>query len=151
MKLGAFILFVLMVTASSTTIAVEAVREFDSPQQEAQYNRLIEELRCLMCQHQSLAESPVESARDLRDRTYELVRQGKSDKEIVDYMVTRFGDFVVFRPPFKATTLLLWTGPAIILLVAAGGFILYSRYRRRMPAREMGAEDQQRIRELLED
>ena len=76
------------------------------------------QLRCLVCQNQSIAESNAELAVDLRNQINEQIKAGKSDREIVDFMVTRYGDFVLYRPPFKATTVLLWVGPLALLLVA---------------------------------
>ncbi len=75
------------------------------------------ELRCLVCQNQSIEESNAELAVDLRRQIRELISQGKTDGEIIDYMVARYGDFVLYRPPFKATTALLWIGPFLLLLV----------------------------------
>jgi cytochrome c-type biogenesis protein CcmH len=76
------------------------------------------QLRCLVCQNQSIAESNAELAVDLRNQINEQIKLGRSDKEIVDFMVTRYGDFVLYRPPFKATTALLWIGPLALLLLA---------------------------------
>ena len=80
------------------------------------------QLRCLVCQNQSIAESNAELAVDLRNQINEQIKAGKSDKEIVDFMVTRYGDFVLYRPPFKATTALLWIGPIALLLLAVTVF-----------------------------
>jgi cytochrome c-type biogenesis protein CcmH len=80
------------------------------------------QLRCLVCQNQSIAESNAELAVDLRNQINEQIRAGKSDTEIVDFMVTRYGDFVLYRPPFKATTALLWGGPIALLLLAVAVF-----------------------------
>ena len=76
------------------------------------------QLRCLVCQNQSIAESNAELAVDLRNQINEQIKAGKSDREIVDFMVTRYGDFVLYRPPFKTTTALLWIGPIALLLLA---------------------------------
>jgi len=80
------------------------------------------QLRCLVCQNQSIAESNAELAVDLRNQINEQIKAGKSDREIVDFMVTRYGDFVLYRPPFKATTALLWIGPIALLLLAVLAF-----------------------------
>jgi cytochrome c-type biogenesis protein CcmH len=80
------------------------------------------QLRCLVCQNQSIAESNAELAVDLRNQINEQIKAGKSDREIVDFMVTRYGDFVLYRPPFKATTALLWIGPIALLLLAILAF-----------------------------
>ena len=106
------------------------VHDFDSPEQEARYNKLIDELRCLVCQNQNLADSNAELAVDLRRKTYEMVRQDKSEKEIADFMVDRYGEFVLYRPPLTSNTLLLWTGPFIILLIGVGLLVRTVRRRR---------------------
>ena len=98
------------------------IRQFDSPEQEARYKHLIEELRCTVCQNQNIAGSNAELAQDLRRKTYQMVREGRSDEEILDYMVERYGNFVLYRPPFNAGTALLWVGPFVVL--AFGGLIL---------------------------
>jgi cytochrome c-type biogenesis protein CcmH len=88
------------------------------------------QLRCLVCQNQSIAESNAELAVDLRNQINEQIRAGKSDREIVDFMITRYGDFVLYRPPFKATTALLWIGPIALLLLAVFAFYRTLRSRR---------------------
>src|SRR5450631_499223 len=116
--LGAAALALLAVVA----IAKEAAPEAADPALEARMTRITSELRCLVCQNQTIADSNAELAADLRRETRELLKQGKSDAEVVDYMTARYGDFVLYRPPLRATTLLLWFGPALML--AGGGAIL---------------------------
>jgi cytochrome c-type biogenesis protein CcmH len=87
-------------------------------------------LRCLVCQNQSLAESNAELAVDLRNEIREQMRRGASDQDVIDYLVARYGDFVLFRPPLKASTLLLWSGPAILLLLGIGLLMRTLRRRR---------------------
>jgi cytochrome c-type biogenesis protein CcmH len=125
-------------------------RAFDSPEQESRYRGLIAELRCLVCQNQSLAESDADLAKDLREQTYQMVREGRSNEEVVDFMVGRYGDFVLYRPPVRTTTALLWFGP--MLLVATGALIVVWQIRRRARLRADGAlspEEERRARELL--
>jgi cytochrome c-type biogenesis protein CcmH len=93
------------------------------------------ELRCLVCQNQSIEESNAELAVDLRRQIREQITQGKTDREIIDYMVARYGDFVLYRPPFKATTALLWIGPFLLLLI--GLLVL----RRVLGSRRRGADE----------
>ena len=97
-----------LLLAGMPAFAAVEVHEFDDPVQEARYKKLIAELRCLVCQNQNLADSNAELAQDLRNKTYEMVRAGQSDEDIIGYMVQRYGDFVLYRPPLKATTVLLW-------------------------------------------
>ena len=89
--------------------------KFENKQQEQLYLDLIAELRCVKCQNQNLAESNAELARDMREKAYEMVIQGKSRSDVVDYMTARYGDFVLYKPPFKSKTYLLWIGPPILL------------------------------------
>jgi cytochrome c-type biogenesis protein CcmH len=114
----------------ATAHARVEVHDFDSPEQEVVYKRLIGELRCLVCQNQNIADSNAELAQDLRARTYDLVKQGMSEQEIIDHMVQRYGDFVMYRPPLKSTTLFLWAGPFILMIVAVVLVLLYVRRRR---------------------
>ncbi|HZD21083.1 MAG TPA: cytochrome c-type biogenesis protein [Burkholderiales bacterium] len=107
------------------------------------------ELRCLVCQNQSLAESNAPLAMDLRKQIREQLAAGKSEGEVVDYLVARYGDFVRYRPPLKANTLLLWGGPFLFLL---GGFYLLIRFlrRRRVPAPQLTSAERERAAKLLE-
>ena len=81
------------------------------------------ELRCLVCQNQTIADSHAELAVDLRTQVRELLQAGKTDQQITDYMTARYGDFVLYRPPFKAATALLWIGPAAMVLIGLGCFV----------------------------
>ena len=84
---------------------------FDTAEQEEAYNKLIFELRCLVCQNQNLADSNAELAQDLRREVYKMISSGQSENEVVDFMVARYGDFVLYRPPMNTSTALLWVGP----------------------------------------
>jgi cytochrome c-type biogenesis protein CcmH len=111
--------------------------------------QLANELRCLVCQNQTIADSNAPLAEDLRNQVREKMQQGASDSEIIDFMVARYGDFVLYRPPFKATTFLLWFGP--LLLLAAGSIVLLRRLLRRRPAQdvEMTAAERKRAADIL--
>ena len=111
--------------------------------------RLAEQLRCLVCQNQSLAESNAELAVDLRRQIREQIAHGRSDAEIVAFMVERYGDFVLYRPPVKATTLLLWFGPPLLLLLGIVALIRYLRERRLRIERQPLTEDERRQAQLL--
>lgn len=101
-----------------------------SPELEARISRLSERLRCLVCQNQSIAESQADLANDLRRQVREMLVAGKSDEDVVAFMVARYGDFVLYEPPVKTSTLLLWGGPAVLLVVALAGFGFSLRRRR---------------------
>ena len=104
------------------------VWQFSNPQDEALYNRLTHELRCTVCQNENIAASNADLAGDLRRKTYQMVTAGKSEKEILDYMVARYGDFVLYRPPFDLETSVLWLGPFILLAI---GLVMLLRLVRR--------------------
>ena len=123
-------LLVFLLVVVSCAPAAGAASSAD-PALEARVMALSNELRCLVCQNQTIADSSAPLAEDLRNQVREKIRQGASDSQIIDFMVERYGDFVLYRPPFKATTLLLWFGP--LLLLAAGAAVLLRRLRRRHP------------------
>jgi cytochrome c-type biogenesis protein CcmH len=122
---------------------------FDDPEKEARFQVLIAELRCLVCQNQNLADSNAELAQDMRQLTYEMVQSGASDEEIVAFMVQRYGDFVMYRPPFKSSTAMLWVGPFIILGVGVTVLFLFIRRRNKEPAPDISAADLERAEQLL--
>ncbi|CEG56369.1 cytochrome c-type biogenesis protein [Legionella fallonii] len=101
-----------------------SIYPLDTAKKEAQFNHLLKDLRCLVCQNQDLADSNAELAKDLRLQVYQLVRDGKTDTEIRDYLTSRYGDFILFKPPVKAVTLLLWFGPFLFLIL---GCIIFWR------------------------
>ena len=128
--------------------AKEAAPAAADPALEQRVMMLAAELRCLVCQNQTIADSNAPLAEDLRNQVREKMQQGASDSQIIDFMVERYGDFVLYRPPVKATTLLLWFGP--LLLLAAGGLVLLRRLRRRpAPEPELSAAERERARKLL--
>lgn len=109
-----------------------AVLEFESPEQEALYQGLVRELRCTVCQNQNLLDSNSGLAHDLRLKVYNQVREGASRDAIIDFMVSRYGDFVLYRPPLKSETFLLWFGPLVFLIVGGTilGFVLRQQRKR---------------------
>ena len=127
--------------------AIEAY-EFDSPEMEAEYKQLIDELRCLVCQNQNLSGSDADLAKDLRRQTYEMLSDGKSREQVIDFMVQRYGDFVLYRPQFKSSTYLLWLGPFLLL----AGILIFVVLRLRRAGNEGGvdAASLAEARELLE-
>lgn len=145
----AFVL-VLAIVIGSAAYAVIEVREFNDPNKQALYEELIDELRCLVCQNQNLAASNAELAQDLRRQAHEMIEQGADKDEVIEYMVDRYGDFVLYRPPFKSTTLLLWLGP--VLFLAAGLVVVMVVARRRAATADVLSDDERRkARSLLED
>ena len=125
------LLLCLIFIATSALAAIEAY-EFDSPEMEANFIKLTKELRCLVCQNQSLADSNAELAKDLRRQTYEMLTQGKTPDQVAQYMVDRYGDFILYRPRLKTSTLLLWLGPFVLLLLVLGLVIRHMRGRQKL-------------------
>ena len=102
----------------------------ENPGLEKRVMALAEELRCLVCQNQTLADSHAALAIDLKNRIRELLREGKTEREVLDFMVQRYGDFVLYRPPLRATTALLWAGPFILLALGVAGWIVWLTKRK---------------------
>ena len=114
--------------------AREAEPVATNPQIEARMMALASELRCLVCQNQTIADSHAELAVDLRMQVREMLEQGKDEGQILEYMTERYGDFVLYRPPFKAITAVLWIGPPALLLLAVGLLFVVLRRRQRLSA-----------------
>ncbi len=125
-------------------------RQFANPEQQEAYETLTSELRCLVCQNQTIADSNAELAADLRRQVYEMLQQGKSKQDIVQFMTDRYGDFVLYNPPFKLKTGLLWIGPVVFLLIGLITVFLFTRRKKTVATVEISAEKQQKIRSLLE-
>ena len=135
-------LAVLLLTLLPLSSWAGVARELaDDPVTEKRMVGLAENLRCLVCQNESLASSHAELAEDLRREVREQIRAGKSDVEITDYLVARYGDFVLYRPPFKSTTVLLWAGPGVMLVGGLLVLVLVLRKRSRMPEDLFDAEE----------
>ena len=144
-------LFVLVLCLLPGVVFAQEARPLgENPAVEARLKQLAVELRCLVCQNQTLADSNAPLAEDLRREVREMIAKNMTDDQIVDFLVTRYGDFVRYRPPFKVTTLLLWVGP--FLLLAAGATVLtVSLHRRAQKTEErtLSQEDQARVAQLL--
>ena len=119
-------------------------------QVEARLMSIAEELRCLVCQNESLAASRAELAMDLKREVRDQIRAGRSDDQIRDYLVQRYGDFVLYRPPLKESTLLLWVGPFVLLAAGFAGLAIFVRRRRTAQAAALSAEDEARADALLQ-
>ena len=131
--------------------AKEATYENDNPEMYQRVMAISGELRCLVCQGQSLADSHSEFAVDMRNQIQEMMEEGKSDREVVDFLVERYGETIRYRPSLNSTTVLLWFGPGLLLVVGIGA--LYLNVRRRKKAvlnQPLSAEDQRRAEAMLE-
>ena len=146
-----FVALILSVSLG-TALAKEAVPASDDPALEARVLVIAEELRCLVCQNETIAASHADLAVDLRKQIRLKLKAGQSKQEIVDFMVARYGDFVLYNPPLKASTLLLWIGPFALLAIAASVLAVNIRRRRNaVLANDWSAEQAQRARTLLSD
>jgi cytochrome c-type biogenesis protein CcmH len=121
--------------------AHDAAPAADDPALEARMTRITSELRCLVCQNETIADSTADLAQDLRRQVREMLRKGDDDATIVKYMTDRYGDFVLFRPPMKATTLLLWYGPALMLVFGFIALAVVMRRRARTAANQFEPDD----------
>ena len=129
-----FLLGLLMLVVSGSALATIDVMQFKDEAQEQQFRQLTEQLRCPKCQNNSIADSNSMIATDLRQKVYELMQEGKSQKEIVDYMVARYGNFVTYDPPLTPLTVLLWVMP--VVAIGLGGWIIFARTRRRVRVKQ---------------
>ncbi len=119
MKLLLTLILALTLSAGAATASTLADYKFEDPAQEEVFRELIEQIRCLVCQNESLAGSQAELAQDLRREVYDMMRSGKSKEQIINFLVTRYGDFVLYNPPLKPSTYPLWFGPFILVGIAA--------------------------------
>jgi len=126
---GLLIMLFFSLSVSMSALAKVATPMAKDPELEKKVNAVSSELRCLVCQNQTIADSSAALAVDLKNQVREMLSAGKTEAEVVDYMVTRYGDFVLYRPPIKPTTMLLWFGPALFL--AIGGSFLFISLKRR--------------------
>jgi cytochrome c-type biogenesis protein CcmH len=143
------ILFLLLAVLALAAQAIDSL-QFSNPEQQAAYESLTSELRCLVCQNQTIADSNADLAADLRRQVYEMLQQGKSKQAILQFMTERYGDFVLYKPPFKAKTGLLWLGPVAFLLAGLLAVFLVVRGKRRAEEEKMlQPEKLDKIRSLL--
>jgi cytochrome c-type biogenesis protein CcmH len=146
------LLFTLLL-AQGTVVAREAAPLAEDPAIEARMVAMAEDLRCLVCQNQSLAASDSDFAHDVRREIRAMMKEGKSDQEIKDFLVQRFGDFILFRPPVKSYTLPLWLGPFVLLIIGTTVLMLVLRRRKRQAAtaQTLSEEDHKRASALLRE
>jgi len=145
-------LLVIIFLIPSLAAAEEARPLADNPQVEARLKTLAVELRCLVCQNQTLADSHAPLAEDLRREVREMIAKDMTDKEIIDFLVQRYGDFVLYRPPWKASTTLLWLGPFLLLIAGATGLVFALRRRQKKLADvTLSEEEHNRVAQLLSE
>lgn len=134
---------------SLTLFAADDPLQFENSEQQQRYQQLLEELRCLVCQNQTLADSHADLAQDLRNEVYKMVAAGQTNDNIIEFLVSRYGDFVLYRPPLKWTTILLWFGPFALLLY---GLVSVYRFVRKSKTVDVivSPVDRQRLSRLLD-
>lgn len=130
----------MLLAAFSSAWAIDPMK-FDDPAEEVRFQTLLRELRCLQCQNQTLADSDADIARQLRVEIYRMMGEGQNDDQIKDFLTARYGDFVLYKPPVKSGTWLLWFGPFVILLGAGVVLWLHLRSRRRVSVAGQPAPD----------
>ena len=135
-----------MLLTTSVWAAIDTYH-FSSVEQEEQYRQLTQSLRCPKCQNNSIADSSAMIAADMREKVYQLMEQGQSRQQIIDYMVARYGNFVTYEPPVTPSTLILWLGP--LLFVIAGGVVIFLRAKRQPQAVKLSREEQQRLAKVI--
>ena len=150
--LGAVLVSVCLLVGNA--LALQPNEVLKDPALEARARALSKDIRCLVCQNQSIDDSNADLARDLRVLVRERLQKGDSDSEILDFLVKRYGDFVLLKPPVKVSTYLLWYGPIGIFILGVIGLIVFFRNRRVVPARTtagLSADEEKRIAALLDD
>lgn len=136
------VLLVLSLLVAGAALALHP-KDFQSPEEETRYRELARELRCVMCQNQSLADSPAGVADDMRTQVLALIREGKSDAEIKEWFHARYGDFILYRPEVTPVTWALWFGPFLLLLVGAAIVVVVVRRQQAQAPAVPPAEDRQ--------
>lgn len=139
----------LALAVTVRAVAAEAPAAAPDPALEAHVQAFTRELRCLVCQNESLADSRAPLARDLRDEVRRLFRSGRNDAQVREFLVSRYGDYVLYRPPLKARTALLWIGPGVLLAGAMGGLLWRLRRHARTPEAPLPAREAAAARALL--
>ncbi len=149
--MGKLLALLLGLVLAAAVLAKEAPTVAADPLLEKRVMALAAELRCLVCQNQTIADSNADLAIDLKNQVREKLKQGESEQKILEYMVARYGDFVLYKPPVKASTLPLWIGPFLLLLAALAGLYYYIvRRRRSTPEQPLSEAEQARVRSLLD-
>ena len=140
--------FIVSILAAVPANASLNVYEFEDEEKRAQFDQLIQELRCPKCQNQNIADSDAGVAKLIKDRVYKLVKEGQDKDQVTDHMIARYGEFVTYRPPVKKTTFLLWFGPVLFLIVVVFALLVFVRNNKKAPAALSDAE-QAKMKDLL--
>lgn len=147
-------LLTLLLLLPALSLAAIEIQQFDNAQQEADYRSLIQELRCPQCQNNNIADSNATISADMREKTLELLKQGKTKQEVVNYMIERYGNFVTYDPPLTPATVLLWLTPLFLILI---GFVLLAKRKKQHQQAVSSAQnsakelDQYRLHRILNE
>ena len=144
-------LLVLLTSSLLPVYSAVEVKQFKSPEHEQRYKKLINELRCVVCQNQNIADSNAALAKDLRKQVFKMINAGKNNDEILEFMVTRYGDFVLYRPEFNSMTFLLWVGPFILFIIGIYFLVNFVRQRKTVVITELSNKDKEKLKQLLKD
>ena len=125
--------------------------EFKQAGQQQRYQQLIEELRCLVCQNQTLADSHADLAQDLRQEVYQMIIAGKQNQDIINFLVERYGDFILYRPPLNPSTWVLWFAPFVLLLLAVVFIVHFIRRRSQESVQQLNQQEQEKLSRLFDD
>ena len=150
MRVLALIASIVCACAVAHAQSVYEPRSFASPEHEERYRTLVDELRCLVCQNQTIAESNADLASDLRREVYRMVEDGRNAEDIAGFMVARYGDFVLYRPPLRGGTIALWAGPFLLAATGLTVLAVYLRRRRRAPAAPLDADERRRVQRIFD-
>lgn len=144
-----FLLILTLLCASQTDAAFN-LKQFNNPEHAKRYEGLIYQMRCLVCQNQTIADSDADLAKDLRDEIFKMIEAGKTDQEIIDFMVTRYGEFVLYKPRIEQKTWLLWGGPVLLLLAGILVLILNTTKRNKKTTVEINQTALEKASSLLD-
>lgn len=136
---------------AAPALAMVTAYDFADPADEVRFQHLIEELRCPKCQNQTIADSNAPLSEDLRQRVYDMIQQGRSDGDIIEFMVARYGDFITYRPPLKPVTWPLWFGPLALIGLAGLGLAVWVRRRQRQAPPSLSEQEKARLQALLKE
>ncbi|MDW8846807.1 cytochrome c-type biogenesis protein [Erwinia sp. MMLR14_017] len=148
MKVALSLMVALLISFAAVADNIDTYK-FNSVEQEQQYRHLTESLRCPKCQNNSIADSNAMIASDMRLKVYELLQKGQTPDQVKQYMVARYGNFVTYEPPVMPSTIILWAGPALFVII--GALVIILRSRKRSLNDEIDAEQQQRLNALLKN
>ncbi len=143
-----FLFFTLLLASSVQAVKIE-FHTFENKQQEQLYFKLIAELRCVKCQNQNLAESNAELAKDMREKAYQMILKGGNRQDVIKYMTDRYGNFVLYKPPFISETVLLWIGPAIFLILSLFLLLKLIKKQQKEPIETLSEAERDAVRDLL--